>query len=77
MKLRDRRSNQQHTIRTRKSISDVPKESVVIVWVISGSRVHVLRMAMDVMVWRLNRFLVESLRIQVKDAGLITINPHR
>jgi hypothetical protein len=53
------------------------KESVVIVWVISGSRVHILGMAMDVMVWRLNRSLVEGLPLQLKDTCLIVINPHR
>jgi hypothetical protein len=77
MKLRHRGSDKQNSIGPCKFASDLMKESVVIVWVIAGSRVHILGMAMDVMVWRLNRSLVESLRVQVKDTCLIMINPHR
>ena len=77
MKLRHRWSDQQNPIGPRKRTSNLMKEAVVVVWVISGSRVHVLGMAMDVMIWRLNRSLVESLRVQVKDTCFIMINPHR
>jgi hypothetical protein len=51
MKLRYRRSDQQNSISPRKGTSNLVKESVVIIRVIFGSRVHILWMAMDVMVW--------------------------
>jgi hypothetical protein len=53
------------------------KEAVFVIRVIASSGVHVLGMAMDVMVGGLNRCFVESIRVQVKDACLIMINPHR
>jgi hypothetical protein len=51
MKLRYRRSDQQNSIGPRKGASNLMKESVVIIRVIFGSRVHIFWMAMDVMVW--------------------------
>ena len=77
MELRHRWSDQQNLIGPGKRTSDLMEEAVVIVRVIAGSRVHVLGMAVDVMVGRLNRCLVEGFRLQVKDTCLILINPHR
>jgi hypothetical protein len=77
VKLRHRGPDKQNAIGARERTCDLMKESVVIVWVIAGSRVHILGMTMDMMVWRLDRILVESLRVQVKNACLIMIDPHR
>jgi hypothetical protein len=50
MKLRHRRTDQQNPIGPRERTSNLMKESVFVIRMIASSRVHVLRMAMNVMV---------------------------
>jgi hypothetical protein len=77
VQLRHRRPDQQNLIGSRKRTRDFMKKSVIVVGMITRPCVHILGMAMDVVVWRLNCCLAESLPIQVKDTSLIMIDPHR
>lgn len=77
VQLRHRGSNQQDRLGTCKRGNNVAEETGLVVRMIARPRLHVFGMSMHVLVGRQNRRLIEIRLGDVKDPGLIVINPHR